>query len=224
MRERLVRVERAAHVLGPGLLTFLLVPVLDFKRHVCDLLLHRRVPVVLDRVVGTPFENLCNVCPLVALALVGDVEDQLLLKAPGVLLDLGVEMVVPALSALLADPAREVLRDRGPLLCTFLLDQPQDEGVFLDAPGPFDEVRVQDLLPPVQALHVSPPVEALGDLLPVPAPVLGDRDGELPVLFPGPVALVGTILIFSGASFVYIGVFFLAPDDLLLLRSLEMIG
>lgn len=178
---------------------------------------------ILNGVVGTALENLGNVRPFVALALVRDVENQLLLETPGVLLDLGVQMVVPALSALLSDPAREVLGDRGPLLCTFLLDEPQDEGVFFDAPGSLDEVRVQHLLPPVQALHVGPPLQALGNLLPISAPELGDGDGELFVLLSGPVALVGTILIFGGPSFIYVRVLFLASNNLLLFCSRESI-
>ena len=121
----------------------------NFKCHICDFLLHRRVPVILNRVVGTTFKNLGNISPLVALAFVRNVEDQLLLETPSILLDLGVEVVVPALSALLSDPPREVLSNCGPLLGTFFLNKSQDEGIFFDAPGSLHKIRIQHLLPPV---------------------------------------------------------------------------
>lgn len=51
------------------------------------------------------------------------VDDAVLLLGPRCLLHLRVEVVVPALAALLADAALEVLGDHRPALGTVLLDQ-----------------------------------------------------------------------------------------------------
>ena len=47
-------------------------------------------------------------------------------------------MVVPALTALLADPTREVVRDIGPLLRSIRLHQFQHQLVLLLGPGALD--------------------------------------------------------------------------------------
>lgn len=73
--------------------------------HFREFLLHGRVPVVLYRVVSAAVEVLGHLGPAVAEALVGQEEEPLLEVLPVVLLDVGVEMVVPAFPALLADPS-----------------------------------------------------------------------------------------------------------------------
>ena len=77
--------------------------MLDFKCHVSDFLFHRGVPMILDRIIGTTFKNLCYISPFVALSLVRDEKNQFFLKAPGILLNLWVQMIVPSLSALFTD-------------------------------------------------------------------------------------------------------------------------
>ena len=91
-------------------------------------------------------------------------EDQLavLVAAPLLALDLGVEVVVPALAALLADAARELLRNLGPLLSAQLADELDDLGILLRRPRAFDELGVENLLPAVQALDVRALLEVLG--------------------------------------------------------------
>lgn len=77
---------------------------------------HRRVPMVLDGVVRAAGQQLGDARPLVAVLAVCLVDDTVLLIRPGSLLDLGVEVIVPTLAALLADAALEVARDQGPFL------------------------------------------------------------------------------------------------------------
>ena len=67
-----------------------------------EALLHRRVPVVLDGVVAAAGQVLGDLGPAVAHAGVQLVEELVLLLGPRRLLDLGVEVVVPALAALFA--------------------------------------------------------------------------------------------------------------------------
>ena len=74
---------------------------------------------------------------------------------------------MPPLTALLADPSRKVVRYHAPLLGAVLLHQRDDLLVLFLRPRPLDQVRVENLLPPVKALHVAAVGEVLGDLLPV---------------------------------------------------------
>ena len=57
-------------------------------------------------------------------------DDLVLLFRPLVLADAGVEVVVPALAALLADPARQVLGDEAPILGPVAFDQRKHELVL----------------------------------------------------------------------------------------------
>ena len=152
-----------------------------------------------------------------------DEKYQLLLKTPGVFLYLGVQVIVPALPALLTDPAWKVLCNRRPLLRPLFLDKSQYKCILLNAPRTLYQVWVEHLLPPVEALHVSPTLEALSDLLPVPTSVLLHSYGQLLVLCLGPVALVCSILVLSGPSLVEIWIFPLASNNLLLLGHGEIV-
>lgn len=85
------------------------------------------------------------------------------LLRPTFLADVGVEMVVPPLPALLADPARKVLGNEAPIFGPVGLDKLQDQFIFLFGlrslkiyPWSLDKRGVQDLLPAMQALHVCP--------------------------------------------------------------------
>ena len=71
--------------------------------HFWKFFLHGRVPVVLDGVVGAAGEVFGDLSPPVAERLVGQEEDPLLVLAPVLLLDVRIQMIVPPLSALLAD-------------------------------------------------------------------------------------------------------------------------
>ena len=69
----------------------------------------RRVPVVLGRVVRATWQVLGDVRPLVSKLAVQLEQHPVFLEGPGVLADIVVEVVVPALAALLACPSRQVL-------------------------------------------------------------------------------------------------------------------
>lgn len=151
-------------------------------------LFHGRVPVVFDAVVGPALEHLRDLGPLVAELSVLQIENPLFVFAPRNFLDFRVQVVVPALSALLADAAGQVLCDLRPLLRPVFLDEQQNELVFFGRPGALDEVRVKHFLPAVQALHVGAADQRLGDFLPVFGVVLVDGRPENGVFFFGPVA------------------------------------
>ena len=126
-----------------------------------NLALEGGVPVVLDGVIGAPDEGLGDLGPLVAVLRVGDDELAVLLAAPLLALDVGVEVVVPALAALLADATGELLRDLGPLLRAESAHELDDLGVFLLSPGTLHELGIEHFLPAVKALHVGALIEVL---------------------------------------------------------------
>lgn len=75
-----------------------------------------------------PRQHLGDLSPAVAQHLVGLTDDAVLLLSPAGLLYLRVQVVVPALTALLPQPALQVLGNKGPMLCAVLLDQLDDLG------------------------------------------------------------------------------------------------
>ena len=86
-----------------------------------------------------------------------------LVLAPGDLADVRVEVVVPALAALLPGPAGELGGDAAPLLGTDLPDELGHAPVVLGGPGAL-RAAVEHLGPPVEALHVRLSRDALGHL------------------------------------------------------------
>ena len=91
----------------------------------------------------------------------------ILVRAPGLLTDVRVEVIVPSLSALLPDPAGQVARDQGPLFGPVLPHQLLDHLIFFGGPRPFDERGFEDFLPSVETLNFGAVGEVLGDELPV---------------------------------------------------------
>lgn len=71
--------------------------------HLRQLLLHARVPVVLNGVISATLKYLGNLSPLVAVVAMHQVENPLFFLAPADLLDLRVQVVVPSLTTLLAN-------------------------------------------------------------------------------------------------------------------------
>lgn len=68
-------------------------------------------------------KNLGDLCPAVAEAFVGLVDDSVLLLSPGGLLHLWVKVVVPPFTALLSNPPLEVFGDHRPTLGAILVYQ-----------------------------------------------------------------------------------------------------
>lgn len=77
---------------------------------------------VFYRVVGASWEHLSHFCPFVAVSSVCQEKDPLLVRHPLDLENAGVQVVVPALSTLFAQPSFHELRDEGPSLRPILLD------------------------------------------------------------------------------------------------------
>ena len=74
--------------------------------HISQLPLHRTVPVVLDGVVGPPFQYLGDLSPLVSHLAVHHEQDPLFLLGPVDLLNFRIQVVVPSFTALLSDALR----------------------------------------------------------------------------------------------------------------------
>lgn len=83
--------------------------------------------------------------------------------APGDLADVRVEVVVPALAALLSGAPGQLSGDAAPLLGPDLAHQLGHAGVVRCGPGSLG-TTVEHLRPAVEALHVRLPGDALGHL------------------------------------------------------------
>lgn len=82
-------------------------------------------------------------------------DDLILFLRPIASFDGRIQMIVPPLTALLAQSTLEMFGDEGPLLLTVLLHEFGDEGVFFFGPRSFDEAWLEHFLPAVEALYVT---------------------------------------------------------------------
>lgn len=71
-------------------------------------------------------KELGDLCPAVAEAFVGLIDDSVLFLSPRRLLDFWVEVIVPSFAALLPNPSLEVLGNDRPAFGAVLLDQVDD--------------------------------------------------------------------------------------------------
>lgn len=82
-------------------------------------------------------------------------EDELILFFCPFLISNGrVQMVVPSLSALFANAARQMASNETPIFRSVQIDHGDDDLILLGSPGSFGQVRVEYLLPSVQTLDV----------------------------------------------------------------------
>ena len=93
---------------------------------------------VFDGIVRPAWDQFCNLCPLVSPLFVRVVDNSILLVRPGRLLDVRVQVVVPALPTLLPDPTLQLLGDQSPTLGSVLPHQLDHFLVLLFGPGAFD--------------------------------------------------------------------------------------
>ena len=99
--------------------------------------LERRVPVVLDGIVGPPGKELGNLCPSVSNPRVRSQNDHILDLCPRTLKDGRVDVVVPSLTALLPNPSGERLGNHGPLDRPMLLNKETHTLILLGRPRTF---------------------------------------------------------------------------------------
>ncbi len=99
-----------------------------------DLPLHDAVPVVFDSVVSPALDDLGQNGPLVAIKLVKEEQQPLLVFVPAHFSDVGVQVVVPALPALFALPSRHVGRDGRPASRSEARDEIQEDLVLFGCP------------------------------------------------------------------------------------------
>lgn len=141
-------------------------------------------------IVSPSRDKLGDFRPLVAVFFVCFNDGPVLFLTPFVFLDSWIQVIVPSLTTLLSNSSGKSLGNVAPVLCSKLLDVFSKLAVFLTAPRTLDHHRIENLLPPVQALHVSSVREVLCNLLPVLGPVFIDQLSELPVLLFIPVSFV----------------------------------
>lgn len=133
-------------------------------------------------------------------------------------------MIVPSLAALLANTPRQMISDFRPEVRSVDADQVEQQPVLDVRPGPLDQLGIQDFLPSVQALHVRPSMQRLGDLLPVLAAIEPNGLGQFLVFFLSPVAFnfrpnaigVLRLLVLGRASLVQVRILSLMSNQICL--------
>jgi len=125
-------------------------------------------------IVGPSRHKLGDFRPLVAVLLVRFNDGTVLFLCPFVFLDGWIQVIMPPLATLLSNSSGKSLGNVAPVLCPKLLDVVSELGVFLAAPRTLDHHWIENLLPPVQALHISPVREVLCNLLPILGSILVD--------------------------------------------------
>lgn len=180
--------------------------VLDFTRDLFLKLLvldqlqfpsYGRVPMVLYGVISPTWLQLGDNCPAVAQAdflqskgymrwasMISkssfSVQRSFLISGFKWLCHLLVRITGLPFTALFADAPRLALGQEAPVPRPVLLDHFYNYIILVFGPGPFDQIRVQHFLPPMQALHVRPVPQIRCNTLPVLRSVLLH---QLPQLF-----------------------------------------
>ena len=138
---------------------------------------------ILDGVVGPSWQQLGNLGPLVAHVDVTLQDGPILGGGPGLLANVRVEVVVPPLPALLADPSGQLVGDDRPLLGPVPLHQLDDLAILFLGPRALDKGGLEDLVPAVQTFDLLAMGKAGGDGLPVLGPMLVDGLAQCVVLW-----------------------------------------
>ena len=95
------------------------------------------VPIVLDRVVRATQYHVTNFSPAILSAPLEDEENPALFKAPCSFLKKRVQLIIPALAALLARPFWNGLGNKFPLARADLSNKLDKQAIRLAVPGPF---------------------------------------------------------------------------------------
>ena len=115
-------------------------------------------------------------------------DGQIFLVGPFVFLDIRVQMIMPSLSALLANSSRQSLCNVTPIFCAKLFDIISKPIILLLAPWSLYHGWIQNFLPPVQALDVGPLIEKGGNSLPVSSTIFLDKFSKFVVLICVPIS------------------------------------
>ena len=127
---------------------------------------------ILNSVVSATLKDFRDLGPLVAIVTMHQVQDPFFFFAPSNLLDLRVEVIMPTLTALLANASREMLCNQSPLLRPILVNQVKNHTVLILSPRAFDKAWIENLLPSVKTLDISSAGKLFSNFLPIFASML----------------------------------------------------
>lgn len=148
-----------------------------------DVLLELGVESVLDGVVGPSGECLGDLAPTVAVFGVHHKDQAIFLLRPLLLADVGVEVVVPSLPALLANATRQSCCDGTPVLGPVILHHLPQDVVLLLGPGTLgDKGLVLEFKPAIKALDFRPTWHTLAYLVPTLVAELLNQTNQFSVL------------------------------------------
>lgn len=142
------------------------------------------VEAVLDGVVGAALDLLRNFGPFVSELGVELQNFAVLLSSPLLLGEVGVQVIDPALTALLADAARHKLGNLGPVAAADLTHDDLEALVLVGGPPVALEqlALIVELEPPLVALDLTLAGDVLANTVPVGCAELGDQLGQKFVL------------------------------------------
>jgi hypothetical protein len=107
------------------------------------------VPMIFDRVIRSPRDHFRNLRPPIPIPLMRRNYRQILILSPVLSLYARVQMVMPSLPALLPDSARQLTRNRTPILRTTLMHHLHYNAVLFLRPRTLNQFGIQYLLPSV---------------------------------------------------------------------------
>lgn len=122
---------------------------------------------VLNVVISAAVQELRNFGPTVPVLLVKLEDFEILFLCPTILLNVGVQVVVPTFTALLTDATLQIMGYLAPVLSAVQTDLIDEKAILLLGPGALDHLRVEDFLPSVQTLDVCAILESLSNAFPV---------------------------------------------------------
>lgn len=153
------------------------------------------VETILYMVVCSSWEVLGNLGPFISKFLMRLNDGPIFLFSPLVLLYVWVQVIVPPLSALLANSTRQCLGNVAPIFGPKFQHIFRELFILFLAPRPLHHGWIQNLLPTMQALHVCSLIEVRSDLLPVFGTELTHKFGQIKILLgiPVPFGVLGLL-------------------------------
>jgi hypothetical protein len=112
-------------------------------------------------------EHLCDFRPAISQCHMSLQDGSILLFLPGFLANVGVKVIVPSFTTLLANTTRKIRCNQGPFLGPVLANELDNLAIFLGCPGSLDKCGLENLLPAMEALHLTSAGQMRRNKLPV---------------------------------------------------------
>jgi hypothetical protein len=125
------------------------------------------IETIFNVIIRSSWEVFGDLGPFISKFLVRLNNGSIFLLGPLILLDVGVQMIVPPLPALLAYPARKCLGDVAPIFSPEFHNIFRELFILFLAPRAFNHGWIQNFLPTMQALYIGSLIQERSNLFPV---------------------------------------------------------